>query len=122
LTRYNPFDVAQRAARFLDSKLAKAIVVLDTRAVSSLADYFIIASADSVTQVNALTAGLKDVLKDQPCLGIETDAQHRWHLLDFGDLVVHIMHTQAREFYQLDTMWNHATPIDAGQWQLQQVS
>jgi ribosome-associated protein len=121
LSTTSPFDAARRAAQFLDSKLAKHIVVLDTRDISSLADYFIIASADSITQVQALTAGLKDAMGDQPCLGIETDAQHRWHLLDFGDVIVHVMHRDAREYYQLDTFWNHAVPVSTDQWELRQV-
>jgi ribosome-associated protein len=116
-----PFEMACRAARFLDAKLAKHITVLDMQDISSLADYFIIVSADSVTQVQALTNGLKDAMGAENCLGIEADAQHRWHLLDFGDVVVHLMHREARDFYQLDTFWNHATPVSNDQWQLRKV-
>ena len=121
MSHISPFDMARRAAQFLDSKLAKQVVVLDTQDISSLADYFIIASADSVTQVQALTTGLKDALGTH-CLGIETDAQHRWHLLDFGDVIVHIMHHQTRDYYQLDTFWNHATPVLEDAWQLKKAS
>jgi ribosome-associated protein len=118
LSRFNAFDLVQRAACFLDDKLAKHITVLDTRDVSSLADYFIIVSADSVTQVQAMTGGLQAALKDHHCLGVETDSQHHWHLVDYGDVIIHIMHNQAREFYQLDAFWNHATPVAEQQWRL----
>ena len=118
----SPFDTACRAAQFLDQKLAKHIVLLDTQDISSIADYFIIASADSVTQVQALTSGLKGALGDLHCLGIEADAQHRWHLLDFGDVIIHLMHNQARDYYDLDTFWNHATPVTEDSWQLKQAS
>jgi ribosome-associated protein len=122
LSRTEPFTVVQQAACFLDDKLAKDIVVLDTHDISSLADYFIIASADSVTQVRALSAGLRHVLAQYDCLGTEADSQNRWHLLDFGDVIIHVMHHTERAFYQLDTFWNHATPVPAAQWQLRQAS
>ena len=75
---------ASVVARVLDDRLAKNIVILDISKVSSLADFFVIASGDSPTQVKAMTETLQDRIKTLFKLlpkGVERDMKNRWNLI-----------------------------------------
>lgn len=106
-------------ARILDDKLAKNISVLDISRVSSLADYFVICSADSSTQVKALTSYVKEKIKNlfkRLPNGEENDLKNRWNLLDYGDVVVHILQRDERETYAIEKFWNHAYSVSENVW------
>lgn len=106
-------------ARILDDKLAKNISVLDISRVSSLADYFVICSADSSTQVKALTSYVKEKIKNlfkRLPNGEENDLKNRWNLLDYGDVVVHILQRDERETYAIEKFWNHAYSVSEDVW------
>ena len=106
-------------ARFLDDKLAKDISILNIANVSVLADYFVICSADTNTQVKALTGAVREKVKEHfsriPA-GEENDLKNRWNLLDYGDVIVHILHKEERETYALEKFWNHALRISQETW------
>lgn len=91
-------------------------VILDLRAVSGVADYFLICSGNSPVQVKAITDNIGDKLKEaELSLALKEGYQTgRWVLMDFGDVVVHIMHQEEREFYALEKLWHDATQI----WEL----
>ena len=106
-------------ARFLDEKIAKDISILNISNVSSFADYFVICSAQSNTQVKALTENLVDKVKQtftRLPLGKENDVKNRWNLIDYGDVVVHILHQEDREAYAIEKFWNHAFSIPRETW------
>ena len=106
-------------AQILDDKLAKDITILNISHVSSLADYFVIASGDSTPQVKALMETVKDKIKkyfSRLPLRSENDQKNRWNLLDYGDVVVHILHKDERENYALEKFWNHAFSISEKEW------
>ena len=106
-------------ARFLDEKIAKDISILNISNVSSFADYFVICSAQSNTQVRALTENLADKVKQtftRLPLGKENDVKNRWNLIDYGDVVVHILHQEDREAYAIEKFWNHAFSITKETW------
>ena len=106
-------------ARFLDEKIAKDISILNISNVSSFTDYFVICSAQSNTQVKALTENLADKVKQtftRLPIGKENDAKNRWNLLDYGDVVVHILHQEDREAYAIEKFWNHAFSIPKETW------
>ena len=106
-------------ARFLDEKIAKDISILNISNVSSFADYFVICSAQSNTQVKALTENLADKVKQTFSrfpLGKENDIKNRWNLIDYGDVVVHILHQEDREAYAIEKFWNHAFSIPQDTW------
>ena len=106
-------------ARFLDEKLAKNISILNISNVSSFADYFVICSAQTNTQVKALTENLTDKVKTtftRLPLGRENDIKNRWNLIDYGDVVVHILHQDERETYAIEKFWNHAFSIPEETW------
>ena len=106
-------------ARYLDEKIAKDISILNISNVSSFADYFVICSAQSNTQVKALTENLADKIKQtfiRLPLGKENDVKNRWNLIDYGDVVVHILHQEDREAYAIEKFWNHAFSIPKETW------
>lgn len=106
-------------ARILDEKIAKDISILNISNVSSFADYFVIASAQTSTQVKALTENLSDKVKQtfsRLPMGKENDAKNRWNLIDYGDVVVHILHQDDRDAYAIEKFWNHAFSIPQETW------
>ena len=110
---------ASAAARVLDDKLASNITILEISNVSSLGDYFVIASADSPTQVKSLLSHTKEMLKkhfDRLPIRSENDIKNRWNLLDYGDVIVHILHKEERETYAIEKFWNHAFSISQDEW------
>ena len=113
------YKLACVVARFLDEKIAKDISILNISNVSSFADYFVICSAQSNTQVKALTENLADKVKQTFSRlphGKENDAKNRWNLIDYGDVVVHILHQEDREAYAIEKFWNHAFSVPKETW------
>ncbi|MBR2069102.1 MAG: ribosome silencing factor [Candidatus Gastranaerophilales bacterium] len=107
-------------ARILDDNKAQDIVILNVANVCSLSDYFIIATGTSTPQVRGLTEiikkKIKEIFKRIP-IGNETERANRWNLLDYGEVVVHIMHPVERENYQIEKFWSHAMKVDREQWE-----
>lgn len=107
------------AARFLDEEIAKDISILNISNVSSFADYFVICSAQTSTQVKALTENLSDKVKStfsRLPIGRENDVKNRWNLIDYGDVVIHILQQDEREAYAIEKFWNHAFSIPQETW------
>lgn len=106
-------------ARVLDDKLAKDITILNISNVSSLADFFVIATADSTPHVKALMEEVKDRIKSifsRLPVRLENDAKNRWNLLDYGDVVVHILHKDERETYAIEKFLSNAFSISEDEW------
>ena len=103
----------------LDDKLGKEITILNISNVSSLADYFVIVTGDSTPHVKALMEHTKDRIKNlfqKLPLRMENDTKNRWNLLDYGDVVVHILHRDERETYAIEKFWNNAFSISETEW------
>ena len=106
-------------ARILDDKLGKNITILNISNVSSLADYFVIVTGDSTPQVKALMDNTKERVKEifsRVPLRVENDAKNRWNLLDYGDVIVHILHKDERETYAIEKFWSNAFSIPESEW------
>ncbi len=94
-------------------KLAEDILLLDLRGIVPFADYFVIMSAESSRQIEALEEDLTGTLKES---GV---SRHRregtpasgWVLLDFSDVIVHIFSPDEREFYDLERLWRQAPQV-----------
>ena len=115
----NSHKLACIIAQILDDKLGKDITILNISHVSSLADYFVIASGDSTPQVKALMEKKKKKIKkffSRLPVRNENDQKNRWNLLDYGDVVVHILHKEERENYALEKFWSHAFSISEEEW------
>ncbi|MCM3632308.1 MULTISPECIES: ribosome silencing factor [Paenibacillus] len=99
-----------------EDKKAHDIIALDLRGVSLVADYFVICSGNSDTQVLAITTEIRK-LADRlgvPIRGIEGEKTARWVLIDLGDVVVHIFHREEREYYNIEKIWSDAKVVDLG--------
>ena len=111
-------EMAELAVRVLDSKKAKDIKVLETRDITVLADYFILCTAGSTTQIKTLSDEVDKVFRDrgEPALRTEGYRGGGWVLVDFGVVVVHIFLKDIREFYALERLWRDAREIDISKW------
>ncbi|MDM8559795.1 ribosome silencing factor [Candidatus Parabeggiatoa sp. HSG14] len=92
----------------LEDKKAKDIQVLDVRDMSNITDFMVVATGRSPRQVNALARHVYEQSKangHQP-FGEEGDTLGEWVLVDLGDVIVHVMQPQTREFYQLEKLWS----------------
>lgn len=111
MTDREEYEVAVKA---LDSKKAKDIKVLKVDDLTILANYFVIASATSTTQVKALADEVEYQLGErgvQP-KGIEGYQSKTWIVLDYIDVIVHVFLESERDFYQLEHLWADGTPVD----------
>ncbi|MBE7036352.1 MAG: ribosome silencing factor [Ruminococcaceae bacterium] len=101
------------AVRHLDNKKAKDIKVLEVTGLTLLADYFVICSATSTTQVKALGDTLEETLElvGEPLLKKEGKQGLNWVLMDYSDVIVHIFYQEIREFYGLEKLWADAREL-----------
>ena len=112
-------EIAKIAQAALEDKMGEDIKVLDLRGISNIADYFVIATGDSTPQVKALMETVKDKVKSSFSrlpLRQENDVKNRWNLLDYGDVVVHILHKEERETYAIEKFWSHAYSVLEDEW------
>lgn len=119
MSEITSYKLACVIARILDEKLGKDITILNISNVSSFADYFVICSADASTQVKALTEAVKLKVREffsRQAVRIENDMKNRWNLLDYSDVVVHILHKEERELYAIEKFWNHAFSVSEEEW------
>ncbi len=103
-------DVIQGLQEALDSKKAEDIRVLPISKISDVADYFVLATANNVHQMEALQDTTDEYMMRSGwnVRSIEGHARDRsnWILMDYGDIVVHLFDREAREFYNLERLWN----------------
>lgn len=86
---------------------AQDVQTLDVRALTTMTDYMIIASGRSDRQVKAIADKVIEMAKTRKIrpLGVEGQQQAEWILIDFGDVIAHVMHPDTREYYQLEKLW-----------------
>ena len=107
-------EMAKKIAGILDSKKATDLSILEIGKLTSLGDYFVVASAGSTTQVKALADEVDMQLSKagfEP-KRIEGYQSCTWVLMDYYDVMVHIFFEETREFYALDRLWADAPRID----------
>ncbi len=100
-------------ARAALEKKASDVLILDVQELTSIADYFIVASGDSERQVKAIANHVaKEISTEYKTTPIvEGAGTSMWILLDFGDIVMHVFKTDIRQFYGLEKMWSDAPRI-----------
>ena len=106
--------LAQLCRDFADNKKAENIVILDVRDLSSVTDYFVIASGTSEPHLRAIVDEITDRLRDEydlRPLRKDGSMQGAWVVLDFFDVIVHVMRTDARERYDLEGLWGDAARV-----------
>jgi len=90
------------------------ILVLDIRKLSSISDYFVIVSADSERGVKSLAENLVKDLKKKLKIKVRIDGLNdgRWVLIDSGDVIIHIFHSDTRKVYDLESLWFEAKKVN----------
>lgn len=103
-------------ARIADEFRAQEIVILDLRNVTPITDYFVIATANSGRQMQALADEVGRVLKGlgQRPLGVEGVEGTTWVLQDYGDVVLHVFNPESRKLYDLERLWADGVRVE---WQ-----
>jgi ribosome-associated protein len=99
-----------------DNKKAEEIAILDVRELSSVTDYFVIATGTSEPHLRAIVDEITDRLRDEHDLrpkAVDGKLQTAWVVLDYFDVIVHIMRGDVRERYDLETLWGDAPRVTA---------
>ncbi len=107
-------QLSQEICKILSSKKARDIVKISVSEKTVLADYFIIASGSSTSQVKALCEYVDEGMSK---LGVEVkrrdgEGEGRWAVLDYGDCIVHIFNDETRLFYHLERLWGDESNIE----------
>ena len=106
--------LAQLCRELADNKKAEHIVVLDVRAVSSITDYFVIATGTSEPHIHAIVNEIVDRLRDHQGLrpsASQGGEQNSWVVLDYFDVMVHVMRPETRTQYDLEGLWSDAAKV-----------
>ena len=105
--------MARIAVEVATEKLAQDIVLLDIHELTSFADYFVIMSAPSGRQLDALREEIVIELKKSGVTPHHTEgtAQGGWVLIDYSDVIIHMFGTEERDFYGLDELWARAAQV-----------
>ncbi|MDJ0690434.1 MAG: ribosome silencing factor [Xenococcaceae cyanobacterium MO_188.B32] len=107
-------QLAQKIAEAADDKKAADIILLKVSDVSYLADYFVIATGFSKTQIRAISDEIEEKIVEQfqrAPIRVEGKTEGNWILQDYGDVIVHIFLPEDREYYNLEAFWGHAERI-----------
>ena len=97
-----------------DNKKAEDLVILDVRKISSVTDYFVIASGTSDPHLRAIVDEITDKLREGSDLrprAIDGTLHAAWVVLDYFDVIVHVMRSDMRERYDLETLWGDAPRV-----------
>lgn len=107
-------ELVKQVVKLLDNKKAERITVLDIGNLTTLGDYFVIASGTNTTQVKALAAEIEDKLSQQGIepKRVEGESSAMWILMDYYDVIIHIFYNETRDFYGLERLWADAAEVD----------
>jgi len=110
----NSLKFVEKAVRLLDSKKAEDIVVLNVGELTSLGDYFVIASGNNTTLVKTLSEELDEKFSKEGIepRRIEGAGSSMWILMDYVDVVIHLFYSETRDFYCLERLWADAPQLD----------
>jgi ribosome-associated protein len=106
-------ELADRIVQLASDRKASNIVLLDIRQATLLADYFVICTGETSRQIRGIVSGIvEDLSKDDiDPLHVEGQPETGWMLVDYGNVVVHVMGPKEREYYSLERVWSSAVPI-----------
>lgn len=106
-------ELAKKVKTLLDDKKAENIVIIDVRQLSSITDYFVIASGANSPHLKALAGGVERALKDEGVHSTHRSGtfESQWIVLDYIDVVVHVFLPEVREYYSLERLWSDAPVV-----------
>jgi ribosome-associated protein len=105
---------AGQIAEIIFSKKGYDVKILELKNISSIADYFVVCSADSDRQVKAIADEVEDKLRENgiKCIHREGYESLTWIILDYFDVMIHVFKAEARTFYNLEKLWGDAPVIE----------
>jgi ribosome-associated protein len=109
--------LALECRELADNRKAENIVVLDVAEISSIADYFVIASGTSEPHLRAISDEIADKLREHHDIrprAVDGTLQAGWLVLDYFDVIVHVMRADVREHYDLEGLWGDAPRVRPG--------
>ena len=103
----------EEICKFLSSKKAEDILMIDVREKTVLCDYFVIASGRNTTQVKSLCENLEEKFSKEGVEPRRTEGVRdgRWGVVDYGDVIVHIFNDESRLFYHLERLWEEGDNV-----------
>lgn len=112
----------QQAVHTLDEHKAIDITVMEVGAITSIADYFVIASGSSANQVRSLADYVEEVLGKEDIRPLRSEGYQSgdWVMQDYGDVLIHIFRRETRDFYDLERLWVDAIDVDITPYMIQQ--
>jgi ribosome-associated protein len=110
----NPLDKALICVDIIRERKAADLVLFEVGTLTSIADYFLIASGKSSRQVQAIAQHLQSRMKEEGFtrFGVEGERDGHWILVDYGDVVIHLFYQPVREFYDLEGLWVEAPRVN----------
>jgi ribosome-associated protein len=107
--------LARACAAAAADKKAENVVALDRRGISSFTDFFVICSGSSEPQLKAIASSIREKCREE--LDRKPASQDgfpisQWIVLDYGDVIVHLFHSEKREFYDLENLWSDARRLE----------
>ena len=111
VVEFSSEQLAHDIAEAADDKKARDIVLLKVSGISYLADYFVVATGFSTTQVKAICDSIEEQIETKyhlTPLRVQGKSDGRWAVLDYGEVIVHIFLQEEREYYNLEAFWGHA--------------
>lgn len=110
----SPLELAELAKKAAEDRKGWNITILDISKISTVADFFVICTGSSSTNVQAITDSIEELTQKELGLKprIEGYKEGRWIVLDYGDVVVHVFQEEEREFYNLERLWGDASVVE----------
>jgi ribosome-associated protein len=107
-------DLAIQAAKAALNKKALDAIILDLSGLTFIADYFVICSGESTTQVKAIAEYIEQEFASKRVnpLGVEGAVHSHWILLDYGDVIIHVFEKETRAYYNIEKLWMDAKTIE----------
>jgi len=110
-------EKARLVVQSADAKQARDMTLLDLRGVTIMADYFFICSGTSTTHIRTICDAVVETMKHSGEGGIRVEGYSgaAWVLMDYGDVVVHVMAPEQREYYKLEEFWKDAISVETSE-------
>jgi len=106
-------DLLREAIRLIEDRKGEDIAVIDLSDVSIPTSYFVVVGVDNAVHAKALVNALRTGLPSKPTRS-EGLSERKWVVLDYGDIVVHVLENEAREFYDIESLWaDHLVDLEA---------
>jgi ribosome-associated protein len=108
-------ELANQIAEVIVDRLGEDVLILDLREVTGFTDYFVLCTADSRRQLDALQSSIREEMKQgeerKVAMNIEGDPESGWILIDYNSVIVHLFSPEMRDYYRLEELWKNARVV-----------